>query len=57
MVNIRDFQTAGVVAHARGCQLYAQRSGRMDVMGKRVQVKSDYLALCVEAMQDLVDVL
>jgi cellulose biosynthesis protein BcsQ len=57
VVNIRDFQTAGVVAHARGCPLYAQRSGRMDVMGKRVQVKSDYLALCVKAVQDLVDVL
>ena len=57
VVNIRDFQTAGVVAHARGCPLYAQRAGRMDVMGKRVQVKGDYLALCVESMQGLVDTL
>lgn len=35
VVHIRDFQTAGVVAFARGCPLYAQRPGRLDVMGKR----------------------
>jgi len=56
-VDIRDFQTAGVVAHARGCPLYAQKPGRMDVMGKRVQVKGEYLENCVEAVQRLVDTL
>lgn len=55
VVNLRDFQTAGVVAHARGCPLYAQKPGRMDVMGKRVQVKGDYLALCIAAIDELVD--
>jgi len=57
VVDIRDFQTAGVVAFARGCPLYAQRAGRMDVMGKRVQVKEDYLQNCVASMQGLVDLL
>jgi cellulose biosynthesis protein BcsQ len=54
VVEIRDFQTAGVVAHARGCPLYAQKPGRLDIMGKRVAVKGDYLRLCVEAMDKLV---
>lgn len=54
MVEIRDFQTAGVVSFARGCPFYAQKSGRMDVMGKRVQVKPEYLENCVESVQKLV---
>lgn len=57
VVDIRDFQTAGVVAFARGCPLYAQRPGRMDVMGKRVQVKADYLENCVDSVQGLVNML
>lgn len=52
---IRDFQTAGVVAFARGCPFYAQRHGKLEVMGKRVQVKKDYLDLCVSSVQGLVD--
>jgi cellulose biosynthesis protein BcsQ len=55
MVEIRDFQTAGVVSFARGCPFYAQKPGRMEVMGKRVQVKGDYLENCVESIQRLVD--
>ena len=55
MVEIRDFQTAGVVSFARGCPFYAQKSGRMDVMGKRVQVKPEYLENCVASVQKLVD--
>lgn len=55
VVDIRDFQTAGVVSFARGCPLFAQRAGRMDVLGKRVDVKSDYLQNCVSAMQKLVN--
>ncbi|GAB3875435.1 ParA family protein [Terrabacter terrigena] len=55
MVEIRDFQTAGVVSFARGCPFYAQKPGRMDVMGKRVQVKGEYLQNCVDSVQSLVD--
>lgn len=55
MVEIRDFQTAGVVAFARGCPFYEQKSGRMEVMGKRIQVKGEYLENCVQSVQALVD--
>lgn len=55
MVEIRDFQTAGVVSFARGCPFYAQRPGRMDVQGRRVRVNDEYLQNCVEAIQGLVD--
>ncbi|MEX0817456.1 MAG: ParA family protein [Gaiellales bacterium] len=54
LVHIRDFQTTGVVAFARGCPFYDLPSGRLDVMGQRVQVKEDYRVNCVEAMDDLV---
>jgi cellulose biosynthesis protein BcsQ len=55
MVEIRDFQTAGVVAFARGCPFYAQKPGRMDIAGKRVQVKGEYLENCVASVQRLVN--
>lgn len=54
MVDIRDFQTTGVVAFARGCPFYSLASGRADVMGKRVQVKEAYRVNCVEAMDALI---
>lgn len=57
IVHIRDFQTAGVVAFARGCPLYAQKPGKLDVMGKRVRVDPEYLANCITAVQELVDLL
>lgn len=55
VVEIRDFQTAGVVAFARGCPFYAQKAGRAEVVGKRVRVKEEYLQNCVESVQSLVD--
>ncbi len=55
VVEIRDFQTAGVVAFARGCPFYAQRAGRADVVGRRVRVKEEYLVNCVNSLQTLVD--
>jgi len=54
VVNIRDFQTTGVVAFARGCPFYKLQSGRLDVMGQRIQVNEPYRVQCVEAMNDLV---
>lgn len=54
MVDIRDFQTTGVVAFARGCPFYKQRSGRLDVMGQRVRVDNEYLQNCITAMNTLV---
>ncbi|MCA1606803.1 MAG: AAA family ATPase [Acidobacteria bacterium] len=55
IVHIRDFQTTGVVAFARGCPFYHLKSGRLDVMGQRIQVNEPYRKVCMEAIQDLVD--
>jgi len=55
VVEVRDFQTAGVVAFARGCPFYAQRAGRAEIMGRRVRVKDEYLVNCVASVQKLVD--
>ena len=55
VVEVRDFQTAGVVAFARGCPMYAQKAGRAEIMGRRVQVKGDYLQNCIDSIQLLVD--
>jgi cellulose biosynthesis protein BcsQ len=54
VVDIRDFQTTGVVAFARGCPFYRLQSGRLDVMGQRIQVNEPYRIQCVEAMEGLV---
>jgi cellulose biosynthesis protein BcsQ len=55
IVHIRDFQTAGVVAYARGCPLYAQKAGKLTIMGQRVRVDPEYLQNCTDAVQGLVD--
>lgn len=56
-VDIRDFQTTGVVAFARGCPFYELKSGRLDVMGQRIQVNEEYRQNCIEAMRGLVNLL
>lgn len=53
MVEIRDFQTTGVVAFARGCPFYAMRSGRLEVEGQRIQVNEPYRLDCVAAVDNL----
>jgi cellulose biosynthesis protein BcsQ len=57
VVDIRDFQTTGVVAFARGCPFYSLRAGRLELGGKRVQVKEEYRQNCIEAMEELVGML
>jgi cellulose biosynthesis protein BcsQ len=52
---VRDFQTTGVVAFARGAPFYAMHSGRMDVGGRRIQVNQDDLNNCREAIDGIVD--
>lgn len=54
IANIRDFQTTGVVAFARGCPFYDLPSGRLEVTGQRVQVNEPYRLACVAAMDELV---
>lgn len=56
-VEIRDFQTTGVVAFARGCPIYELTPGKQDIGGHRVQVKEDYRQNCEEAIDALVKAL
>jgi hypothetical protein len=53
-VDVRDFQTTGVVVYARGCPFYELEPGRLTVMGQRIQVNRPYLENCVKAMEGLV---
>ncbi|NWD55364.1 ParA family protein [Pseudomonas veronii] len=52
-VSIRDFQTTGVVAFAKGQPFSHVRSGKQSVNGHRVQVKQDYLQNCVDSLETL----
>jgi cellulose biosynthesis protein BcsQ len=54
MVEIRDFQTTGVVAFARGCPISRLQAGKQDIGGHRVQVKEDYRKNCLDAVDELV---
>ncbi len=55
VVNIRDFQTTGVVAYAKGTPFSRMRAGRLDIGGHRVRVDEAMRLLCVEAIDDIVD--
>lgn len=52
-VDIRDFQTTGVVAFAKGQPFSQVKAGKQLVNGHRVQVKQDYLDNCRSALEDL----
>lgn len=52
-VDIRDFQTTGVVAFAKGQPFSHVRAGKQAVNGHRVQVKQDYLENCVDSLEGL----
>lgn len=53
-VEIRDFQTTGVVAFAKGLPFSKVQVGKQSINGHRVQVKADYLKNAQDAMNDLV---
>lgn len=53
-VEIRDFQTTGVVAFAKGLPFSCVQIGKQTINGHRVQVKRDYLDNANEAMEALV---
>jgi cellulose biosynthesis protein BcsQ len=52
-VEIRDFQTTGVVAFAKGCPISRLQAGKQDIGGHRVQVKEDYRRDCAAAVDNL----
>ena len=54
-VEIRDFQTTGVVAFAKGLPFSKLRVGKQTVNGHRVQVKRDYLDNAKDAIEQLVN--
>jgi cellulose biosynthesis protein BcsQ len=53
-VDIRDFQTTGVVAFAKGLPFSKLLSGKQTINGHRVQVKEDYRINCIESLELLV---
>jgi len=53
-VEIRDFQTAGVVAFAKGLPFSKLQAGKQTINGHRVQVKQDYLKNCIDSIENLV---
>lgn len=55
IINVRDFQTTGVVSAARGCPFRGMKPGRLDVMGKRVNIKEDYLKNCIHDINEIVE--
>jgi len=53
-VDIRDFQTTGVVAFAKGLPFSKLQCGKQTISGYRVQVKDDYLQNSISAVRKLV---
>ena len=54
VVDVRDFQTTGVVAFARGTPFYCMPTGRLDVEGYRVRVNEVNKGNCVDAIDSIV---
>ncbi|MCR1005763.1 MULTISPECIES: ParA family protein [Stenotrophomonas] len=54
MVEIRDFQTTGVVAFAKGLPFSKVVASKQSLNGQRVQVKAEYLKNCRDSVDDLV---
>lgn len=53
-VEIRDFQTTGVVAFAKGLPFSKLQAGKQTINGHRVQVKQEYLTNSIKSMETLV---
>ena len=53
-VEIRDFQTTGVVAFAKGLPFSQLQVGKQTINGHRVQVKEEYLTNAKNAIEQLV---
>ncbi|WP_420345510.1 ParA family protein [Pelagibius sp.] len=53
MINVKDFQTAGVVAFARGTPFVSMNSGTLSVATQRVQVNRDQLNENREIVEEL----
>ena len=56
-VDIRDFQTTGVVAFAKGLPFSKLRSGKQNIGGHRVEVNEPYRINCLDAIDGMVAML
>jgi cellulose biosynthesis protein BcsQ len=56
-VDIRDFQTTGVVAFAKGLPFSQLRPGKQSIGGHRVEVNEPYRLSCLSAIDDMVSLL
>jgi cellulose biosynthesis protein BcsQ len=54
-VDVRDFQTTGVVAFAKGCPFSRLEAGRVTLLGMRIRVNESYRMLCLNAIDGLVE--
>lgn len=55
IIDVRDFQTTGVVSAARGCPFQRLRAGGLDLSGKRVAVKEEYRMNCIDNVNIIID--
>ena len=53
-VEIRDFQTTGVVSFAKGLPFSKLQVGKQTINGHRVQVKQEYLTNSIDSMNKLI---
>ena len=51
MLDVRDFQTTGVVASAKGCPIFALSNKTYYIQKKRVSIKREYLDNCNSALE------
>jgi cellulose biosynthesis protein BcsQ len=55
IVDVRDFQTTGVVAYAKATPFSKLTIGRHDIFGNETQVRQDYLDNCILSIKNIVD--
>lgn len=55
VAEVRDFQTTGVVAFAKGAPFYSLPSGRLNINGNRVRVNEEYRLNCVSTIDEIVN--
>lgn len=55
IIDVRDFQTTGVVSVARGCPFQKMNSGHVNIMGKQVTIREEYKTNCINSVKTIVD--
>lgn len=54
VVEVRDFQTTGVVAFAKACPFSQLAVGNHNIFGNNTQVRQDYLTNCINSINGVV---